>query len=66
MLEFLHTQIVEDGKICFAEHRHFGRTKKDWEAFTAWEYGGRWGKWRLAADKRKEVDGWSARPCRRR
>ncbi len=66
MLEFLHTQVVEDGKICFAEHRHFGRTKKAWESFTEFEYGPAWARWRLAADKRKVEGGWTARPCRRR
>lgn len=65
-MEFLHTQVIENGKVCFAEHRHFGRTIKGWEAFTEFEYGAAWAQWKLAADKRKRDGYYEARPCRRR
>lgn len=65
-MDWLHDKTIENGKVCFAEHRHFGVTIKAWQDFTAFEYGSRWASWRLAEDKRKTMDGYSARPCRRK
>ena len=53
------------GKICFAEHEHYGESPlwvskrgakaaaiRAWEASTKGEYGKRWGSYRLATGKR--------------
>ncbi|MGI9423395.1 MAG: hypothetical protein ACR2PA_09385 [Hyphomicrobiaceae bacterium] len=53
------------GKICFAEHEHYGESPpwpskrgarayaiRTWENFTSWEYGKRWGSYRRAVAKR--------------
>jgi len=81
----LHTKVRAAGKVCFGDHFHVGTgagtNKKQamadairsWSGFTAWEYGRRWGSWKLAADKTTEClgsEGQSvtchlrARPCR--
>lgn len=65
-MDFLHAKVIEDGKVCMAEHRHYGTTIKGWEDFTAFEYGSAWSKWKLAADKRREAGGYTARPCRKK
>jgi hypothetical protein len=75
-----------DGKTCFASHEHYGESRpwvnkkgavayavRQWESFTAWEYGKSWSNYRLATGKRtscKQASGrWVcstfARPCRR-
>ncbi|MEM7776672.1 MAG: hypothetical protein AAF732_13765 [Pseudomonadota bacterium] len=82
-----HQQARYGGKTCFVTHQHYGEspswpTKKGarraairkWEAFTTWEYGKRWGSYRLARGKRMSCDRsggrWhcatTAYPCRRR
>ncbi len=74
------------GKTCFASHEHYGESRpwankkgaiayavREWERFTAWEYGKSWSNYRLATGKRtscKRASGrWVcstfARPCRR-
>ncbi len=83
-LEFLHAQRVEGGRVCFTDHFHSGSSsghatraaaEKDaqagWSSFTAFEYGDRWGSWRIAASKSmkcSQSSGWGcqieARPCR--
>ena len=82
----LHEQRREGRKICLVGHFHAGaasgqRSKKtalkaamrDWQGFTAWEYGNRWGLWKNASNKsatcQQVGNTWScdveARPCRR-
>ncbi|MEO1265984.1 MAG: hypothetical protein AAFV26_09795 [Pseudomonadota bacterium] len=82
----LHEQRREGRKICLVGHFHAGtasgqRSKKlalraaarDWQGFTAWEYGNRWGQWRNASNKSASCQRigatWSCdvegRPCRR-
>lgn len=84
-LEFLHTQRQEGARICFADHFHSGSSSghatrpaaeqaaiSNWAGFTAWEYGDRWGNWRIAGSKAINCSGgpgsWGcqleARPCR--
>ena len=75
-MDWLHDQKIHDGKVCFSQHTHYaaGSSLKEairrWEGFTAWEYGGAWGRWQNAwaktvscAKNRCEITG---RPCRRR
>lgn len=84
-LEFLHEQRREGRKVCFVDHFHegtgSGKSRKAaeasaaraWQEFTAWEYGGNWGRFSTAGNKTAnctDVGGgdWncqvSARPCR--
>ena len=83
-LEGLHDQRREGGRVCMADHFHdgsgSGATKRQaeaaairaWAEFTAWEYGGNWGSFNLAASKSVNCSGGggsincsvSARPCR--
>lgn len=84
-LEFLHAHRQEGAKICMADHFHYGSsgghaTRQDaeraaissWSGFTAWEYGDRWGSWRLAGSRKVSCTGQpgsfgcqvEARPCR--
>ena len=85
-LEFLHAHRAEGGRVCMVDHFHYGSSSgqptraaaeraaiADWVGFTAFEYGGRWGSWRLAASKGmscSQSGGWGcnaqARPCRPR
>ena len=64
-LEFLHSQRVEGGRVCFVDHFHSGSSSgqpnraaaeraaiESWAGFTALEYGNAWGSWRIAASKR--------------
>lgn len=56
-------------KSCWVDHYHYGsgsgKTKRSakkaaiasWQSFTAWEYGAKWGKFRLAKDKRVSCSG---------
>jgi len=74
-------------KTCFTDHRHYGssaghRSKKaaevaaikDWQGFTAFEYGTDWARYSLAIDRKNgctsETSGWKceveATPCRPR
>ncbi len=63
-LEFLHSQRVEGGRVCFNDHFHSGSSSgqatraaaekaavSNWSSFTVLEYGDRWGSWRIAASK---------------
>lgn len=83
-LSSLHAKVRVGGKLCFADHSHAGnssgqRTRKaaeleairNWQDFTAWEYGRAWGNYSLAVAKSMSCSGgasWScsldARPCR--
>ncbi len=83
-LEFLHSQRVEGGRVCFTDHFHSGSSSGQatrmaaeraaiagWSSFTAWEYGGHWASWQIAASRGvncSQSSGWScqieARPCR--
>lgn len=83
----LHDLRAERGKVCMATHFHDGssvggKTEKhalqlairNWESFTAWEYGAHWGRFSLAGSQGKrctrEQAGWACsvegRPCRLR
>ena len=74
------------GKLCLRDHEHYGESppwvskrgaeasaRRQWENFTTWEYGKRWGQYRYAAGKRmtcrkaskRWICGVTARPCRR-
>ena len=63
-LSGLHEKVRVGGKVCFADHFHFGtsngqRSRKlaeieairSWEGFTAWEYGDAWGRFANAVSK---------------
>jgi hypothetical protein len=84
-LEFLHDQRVEGGRVCMVDHFHHGSSGghdtraaaereaiASWSGFTAWEYGDRWGSWRIAASRKASCSqltgSWGcqveARPCR--
>jgi hypothetical protein len=84
-LEFLHSQRTEGARVCFNDHFHTGTSGghaskqeaeraaiSSWSGFTAWEYGDRWGSWRLAGSKSvncaNPTGSWGcqveARPCR--
>lgn len=80
-----HSAYIKGRTQCFDSHTHVGgadgRTKRaalraairEWQSFTAWEYGAVWGSYRRAAGKTVEYikaeKGWTARvearPCRR-
>ena len=70
-------------KTCMVDHYHSGnghastrgeaerQAIQSWVDFTAWEYGGSWGRYSLAASKKmtcERSDSWTcfleARPCR--
>ena len=74
------------GKLCLRDHEHYGESRpwvskkgaevsarREWENFTTWEYGKRWGQFRYATGKRmtcrkaskRWICGVTARPCRR-
>ncbi len=81
----MHDWRSERGKTCMVDHFHTGvgegRSKtlarsaavKDWQAFTAWEYGTSWANFRRAASRgvnfTKTETGWQAsvigRACKR-
>lgn len=83
-LDWLHAQRFEGGRVCMVDHFHDGSSFAqpsraaaeraaiaNWVSFTAGEYGGAWGSWRLAASRGincSNSGGWScsvtARPCR--
>lgn len=85
-LSGLHDKVRVAGKLCMADHYHTGNSAglaskkaaevaaiKNWQDFTAWEYGSAWGSFRMAESKKVSCSGggsWSctvdARPCRRR
>jgi hypothetical protein len=86
-LSGIHDQVRVGGKICMKDHFHNGSSSsmpskkaaemeaiRVWQDFTAWEYGRRWGNFRMAESKGVKCDGagnsWgcqvAARPCRRR
>ena len=86
-LASMHDWVRVGRKVCYSEHTHYAssnghRTKraalnaaiKDWQEFTAFEYGTSWAYFRRANAKRKacsrQASGWScsiqARPCKRR
>lgn len=80
-----HSAYIKGRTQCFDAHTHVGgadgRTKRtalkaairEWQSFTAWEYGSTWASYRRAAGKTVEYIkaevGWTARvearPCRR-
>jgi hypothetical protein len=80
----IHTWVKLGRKTCMADHFHDGigtgptRTQaeraaiRSWAEFTAWEYGGAWGRYSIAASRKatcsREEGGWrcevEARPCR--
>jgi len=83
----LHELVRKGNKICMATHFHDGesgpqpsrkiaemRAIQSWQGFTAWEYGGAWGSFRMAESRQVSCTGggnsWSCsvtgRPCRRR
>lgn len=83
----LHAQVRVGNRICMLDHFHTGSgtgSTKDaamksaiasWSGFTAWEYGGNWGSWKLSESRNGKCEpglggGWSctihARPCRPR
>ncbi len=84
-MDDLHSKVRVGGRVCMADHFHDGsgtgstRARaqaaaiRAWIDFTAWEYGGRWGSYGMAASKRGGCSGGpgnyscnvSARPCRR-
>jgi hypothetical protein len=82
----LHSQARIGGKVCMTSHFHNGQSTnapsrkaaemaavRDWSSFTAWEYGGAWANFQLAAAKSMKCsqagNTWGcnveARPCRR-
>ncbi len=64
----LHSMRKVGRKTCFIDHYHSGSgsgaTKQEaessaigsWQSFTAWEYGGSWGSWRLSEAKSVSCD----------
>ncbi len=81
-----HQQARYGGKTCFVTHHHYGESPswpnrrgaqkaaiRKWEWFTKWEYGARWGSYRLARGKQMQCaqsgGRWicktTAYPCRR-
>ena len=80
-----HSAYIKGRTQCFDAHTHVGgadgRTKRaalkaairEWQSFTAWEYGSAWASYKRAAGKTVEYikaeAGWTARvearPCRR-
>jgi hypothetical protein len=84
-LEFLHEHRQEGARICMKDHFHYGNSSghatrqaaekaaiANWSGFTAWEYGDRWGSWRLAGSRKVTCSGEpgsigcqiEGRPCR--
>ena len=84
-LDSLHAQVRLGNRICMLDHFHNGASSgqasrkqaeavaiRAWAEFTAWEYGGQWGSWRLAETKRVNCGqtggAWActleARPCK--
>jgi hypothetical protein len=82
-LASIHTWVKAGRKTCLADHFHNGSGNgatralaeraavQSWADFTAWEYGGSWGRYALAASKKMTCsrdENWScdleARPCR--
>lgn len=83
----LHSKVRVGSKLCFTDHYHTGSSTgqgsrkaaevaaiRSWQDFTAWEYGGAWGSFQTAENRKVSCSGggadWScsvdARPCRRR
>jgi hypothetical protein len=79
----IHSWVRTGRKTCLADHFHNGSGSgmtrpqaeraaiQSWVDFTAWEYGGSWGRYSLAANKKVDCarsESWScdveARPCR--
>ncbi len=79
----IHTWVKTGRKTCLADHFHNGSGNgetrpqaeraaiQSWVDFTAWEYGGVWGRYSIAASKKVTCardESWScdveARPCR--
>ena len=81
----LHDKVRVGGKLCFSDHSHSGNSSgersrkaaetaaiRNWQDFTAWEYGRAWGSYGLAVGKSMQCSGsgasWGcsleARPCR--
>jgi hypothetical protein len=80
----IHAWVRVGRKTCMADHFHDGLGRgptrlyaeraaiRAWAEFTGWEYGGAWGRYALAANRRatcsREEGGWrcavEARPCR--
>ncbi len=85
-LSGLHAKVRVGSKLCFADHSHSGfssgeRSRKaaeivairNWQDFTAAEYGGAWASFNMAVGKSMNCSGggsWGcsleARPCRGR
>ena len=85
-LSSLHAKVRVGSKLCFADHSHSGNSSgqrsrkaaeveaiRNWQDFTALEYGRAWGSFSLAVGKSIECSGggsWSCsvegRPCRGR
>ena len=83
-LSGMHAKVRVGGKLCFADHSHAGNSAghnsrksaeaaaiRNWQDFTAWEYGLAWGSYSMAAGKSMQCSGggsWGctidARPCR--
>jgi hypothetical protein len=60
----MHEQRVAGGRLCFTDHAHVGTgswaaskreatvsAARDWSAFTGFEYGSDWARWRFAREK---------------
>lgn len=83
----LHAKVVVGKKLCMADHYHSGNSSglpskvaaerdaiRNWQEFTAWEYGNAWGSFAAALSKSVNCTGggqsWGchveARPCRPR
>jgi hypothetical protein len=79
----IHSWVRMGRRTCLADHFHNGNGNgatraqaeraaiQSWVDFTAWEYGGSWGRYSLAASKKmtcERSDSWTcfleARPCR--
>lgn len=79
----IHTWVKIGRKTCLLDHFHSGtgnaatraqaerQAVQSWVDFTAWEYGGSWGRYSIAASKKmncERTESWScfleARPCR--
>jgi hypothetical protein len=79
----IHSWVRMGHKTCLADHFHNGNghgatraqaeraAVRSWVDFTAWEYGGSWGRYSLAASKKMTCErsgSWTcfleARPCR--
>ena len=65
-LDSIHAKRREGGKLCFADHNHYGEDTlpsrkgaeaaaiRKWQLFTAEEYGTAWGKYAKAGSKRMD------------